>query len=1423
MTTLQSFTAAEKASHNSHKFAFTLSPTNYGFWKTMIQPFLLTNNLFQYVDGSLPCPSQTLPVASTDKDAAAKTQPNPAYPIWISNDAHVRMLIISTISEASFPHVEGDTSRALWLSLARAYAPQSNSREYTLKSQLLKIEMQADESTSAYLTRAKGYSEALANIGEPVKDKDLVMLVVSGLRGEYNGLKSNLLGRENPIPFVELHGLLTDHDYMIRKSTPIVSPVQAFTATSNRPSSSQTTQPDTISAIQQLVSQLGFQLQPVSQQAQAFYASRPQNNRGRGRGRGRGSNNQQSGGNRNQQFNWATNQNMVYGTCNRCGIGHVPSQCPNRDPTTIRSRPSSQPSANFADFRSPSTNTWIPDTGSNSHVTHDPSTFEQHEPYYGEDSLHVGNGKGLPILHIGSSRVYSPSKTYSLTNILHVPEIKKNLLSVQRFCHDNHVFFEFHSSFFAVKDTSTRTILLTGPSNNGLYSMCLPQLRSLPRVSFTAVRVSPNVWHQRLGHPHSQLLNSMLSRFSLPVCNKDSLSFCNSCHVGKSSKLHLKSSNFKSNQFLDLIVCDVWGPAPISSTDDHRYFLLCVDDYSSFMWFFPLKQKSDVFHVFKQFTTMIERQFGTKIKSVQTDWGGEFRSLSQFFTSLGIIHRLSCPHTSEQNGLVERRHRHVVETGLTLLSQSSVPLHYWHFAYETAVYLINRMPSRNLSNKSPFEHLFSRKPDYSFLRVFGSQCFPHLRPYNKHKMEFRSVACVFLGYSPSHYGYRCLDTTTGRIYIARHVRFNEHKFPFQSKNSSDQDTSKSPTDPYVSSYPTDQPTEDTPLMQNLQNSPDPLRTYYRQRRKQPVTEPVVQTDPTPPPNDAPVTEPVVQTDPTPSAAPPVEPNIRQRPGNLRPNPKVRVPYNPAAYHTSAPDETEPSSFSVANKFQHWQKAMTAEYDALMRNRTWTLVPPVKNANIVDCKWVYKIKRDQSGSVKRYKARLVAKGFHQQPGIDYHETFSPVVKFTTVRVVLSLAVSQNWPLRQLDVQNAFLHGDLKETVYLRQPPGFTDPHHPDYVCRLHKALYGLKQAPRAWFHRLSRALTTFGFRGSKTDPSLFIYSSGGTLLYMLVYVDDIILTGNNSGAIDDIVKKLSATFAVQDMGSLSYFLGIEVTPRRSGLILSQKKYILEILQKAGLSHARPVDTPMTTNANLALGDSPPFDNPVRYRQVVGALQYATLSRPDISYAVNKVCQFMHYPTENHWSAVKRILRYLRGTVDLGLQFQRSTDSTLHAYTDAHSPFLHAYSDADWAGCPDDRRSTGGFAIYLGPNLVSWSAKKQKTVSRSSTESEYKALADTVAEVTWLESLLRELRIPPTTPPVLWCDNLGATYLSANPVFHARTKHVEVDFHFVREKVANKKLSVQHISTDDQIADVFTKPLTSQRFTFLRSKLRVADRL
>ncbi|KAK6143111.1 hypothetical protein DH2020_023459 [Rehmannia glutinosa] len=430
--------------------------------------------------------------------------------------------------------------------------------------------------------------------------------------------------------------------------------------------------------------------------------------------------------------------------------------------------------------------------------------------------------------------------------------------------------------------------------------------------------------------------------------------------------------------------------------------------------------------------------------------------------------------------------------------------------------------------------------------------------------------------------------------------------------------------------------------------------------------------------------------------------------------------------------------------------METEYQALISNNTWSLtnLPPDKNP--IGCKWVFKIKRNPDGTVGRYKARLVAKGYTQMPGLDYTETFSPVVRPATIRTVLSLSVSRSWKIRQLDVDNAFLNGDLDSEF---------------------------------------------------TNDSLFI----------LAYVDDIIITGSKDESIEAVINTLKKSFSLKDLGRLHYFLGLEVSYTQNGMFIGQKKYVEDILRKANMIEAKGLSSPMVASPTLSKHQGQPFNDGTLYRQMVGALQYATIIRPDISYSVNKCSQFMQCPLDNHWKALKRILRYLSGTRDYGIHITKSNNLQLSAFT-----------DADWGSDIDDRKSTTGLCVFLGSNIISWSSKKQRTVARSSTEAEYRSLASVTCDVLWLRSLLKELNIPQQKPTTVWVDNIGAVLLSVNPIHHSRTKHVEIDIHFIREKVEDKSISVHHIPAVDQIADILTKPLNGQFYARLRNKLTVVSK-
>ncbi|WKA05326.1 hypothetical protein VitviT2T_023300 [Vitis vinifera] len=508
----------------------------------------------------------------------------------------------------------------------------------------------------------------------------------------------------------------------------------------------------------------------------------------------------------------------------------------------------------------------------------------------------------------------------------------------------------------------------------------------------------------------------------------------------------------------------------------------------------------------------------------------------------------------------------------------------------------------------------------------------------------------------------------------------------------------------------------------------------------------------------------------------------------------------------------PNSVQEALADPRWKAAMNEEMKSLQKNETWELVecPPGKKP--VGCPWIYTVKYKADGSIERFKARLVAKGYTQTYGIDYTETFAPVAKINTVRVLLSLAANLDWPLQQFDVKNVFLHGELSEEVYMNLPPGcMVSEKQCQKVCKLKKSLYGLKQSPRAWFGRFTKSMRAFGYRQSNSNHTLFLKKQHGKITALIVYVDDMVVTGNDPKERKALQNYLSKEFEMKDLGHLKYFLGIEVSRSSEGIFLSQRKYALDLLQETGMSGCQPVNTPIEEGLKLCVEPNQVSTDKGRYQRLVGRLMYLAHTRPDLAYALSVVSQYMHNPREQHMNAVMRILRYLKNAPGKGILFAKNVN---------HQS-IEVYTDADWAGAVDDRRSTSGYFTFVCGNLVTWKSKKQNVVACSSAEAEFRGMALGLCEALWLRLLLQDLGYLSRQPIRLFCDNKVACDIAHNPVQHDRTKHVEVDRFFIKEKLDDKIVELPKIRSEDQLADILTKAVSSQVFSKFLDKLSMCD--
>jgi hypothetical protein len=515
---------------------------------------------------------------------------------------------------------------------------------------------------------------------------------------------------------------------------------------------------------------------------------------------------------------------------------------------------------------------------------------------------------------------------------------------------------------------------------------------------------------------------------------------------------------------------------------------------------------------------------------------------------------------------------------------------------------------------------------------------------------------------------------------------------------------------------------------------------------------------------------------------------------------------------------DPRSFKEAMRSaqaKDWWEAMKREYNSLLENKTWELVERPKDVNIIGSRWVFTMKRNDAGVPVRPKARFVAKGYSQQFGLDVFDTWAPVTRLTSIRSVLSLAAMEDWECENMDVDTAFLNAPVEETIYVEQPEGFVEygPKGEPLVCKMNKSLYGLKQSPRNWNHVIDEWFKDYGFVVSEADPCLYVKrtelgrNGAMSILIVLLWVDDLIICGSSAADIGEFKKAISTRFNMKDLGALSYILGMEITRDRGArtLEITQKAYIEKMLQRFKMEECKPVGTP----AEGALSRNKEAGPNREFMSMVGSLLYAAMvTRPDIAYAVQALGRHLQGTTDEHFVAAKRVLRYLKGTKELGLKYGTSPGG---------EPIVVGYADADWASDKETRRSVTGYLFTLNGAAISWSSKLQPTVALSTSESEYMAACYAAQEAIYLRRLMGSLGFAQGEPTIIREDNMGCIGMSENPILHQRSKHIDIRYHFLREAVSNGQVLLTFIPTSEQIADLLTKALPKARTQMLRDQV------
>ena len=1081
---------------------------------------------------------------------------------------------------------------------------------------------------------------------------------------------------------------------------------------------------------------------------------------------------------------------------------------------------------------------WMVDSGATHHITPNKSDFITWTPAKGVVSL----GGHAQINQIGTGTVaIRPSgsdKIVHLHNVMHVPDAGARYFSVVSALLQKGGQITFKPNKLSISIRGNQ--IAEGYQEGNLFWIDTSQTA----VHAIGAPIPIDLWHNRMGH----MSHNALKRYKDSVKGIDidssvdpNQSPCPGCELGKQTRLSFHGSSKRSDRRLRIIHSDLAGPMQTRSIQGSLYIATFIDDYSRHRVVYYLKTKDQCVAAFKKFLAWAENQTSERMLALHSDRGGEYLSsaVRSILDEKGIEHKLTMPHSPQQNGLAERWNRTLLDKARALMHSAGLSLGFWEYAVDTAVHTYNRTPTRTIGWRTPHElWTDGHVPDVAYFRVFGCKAYVHTPEDKRKKLDPRSIEMTLLGYEPGSKGYRLWNHKTRSIILSRDVTFDERSYPYKEIRQ----LAVPPLQPTVSdgpitiqyNMPVTTDGGSAPQIPNLPTTPAQRPTPERAQTEffTPLSQPAASTPPARPQPQRIRRDPNIQPQsalPGPSIGPARPSRLRQNP---RPNPRYVNPDNAARaprqtrtqgdaginhiqlltalVYAAVAEYRDPLTFREAMRSDladQWRVACQYEIDALAKNETWTLVylPPGRKA--VKSKWVFKRKLDLS-----HRARVVAKGFTQIFGLDYDETFSPVARFESLRLLLALAALEDWEIHQMDVKSAFLNGLLDEEIYMEQPEGFVDPDHPDKVCLLKKAIYGLKQASRQWNQQFHGVLLELGFTRTRSDAGVYHREDDKGTAIIILYVDDITILSDSLKNINQIKSTLSKRYEMTDLGEISSYLGVNITRDRSlkRLEIDQSHYIKEIINRFGLSDANPMPTPLPAGVEVHLekydGEASKADIKL-YQQMIGSLLYAQLgTRPDISFAVSRLAQYASNPSPQHIRLAKYVLCYLLGTSDLKL-----------VYDGAAGNGLYGYSDSSWADDPDDRHSTSGYVFLLADAAISWCSRKQKTAAQSTTEAEYMELAETGNQAKWYRMFMEELGYEVKDPVPILEDNKGSVDLALKPMTGRRTKHIPIKYHVIRDYVENDEVDIIRTPTEEMLADGLTKPFARVKLEDFVSRL------